>query len=104
MSKIKVKVTNTTAKLIKKALPQCKIDLVKLSENEFKWLVDYDIWRNEKDYSIEDGKFKAIRIIYPQEYYACDKYITTRDLEYAFKQSDKTLNGFIDELTAFCGI
>ena len=104
MSKIKIKVTNTMTKLIKKALPQCRVDLVKLSQEEFKWYVDLNIWSNEVDFSYTDYKFKAIRIIYPPEWYACDKYLTTKDLEYNFKQSDKTLNGFIEQVVAFCGI
>lgn len=104
MSKIKIKVTNTMTKLIKKALPQYRVELVKLSQEEFKWYVDFNIWSNEVDFCYNDYKFKAIRIIYPPEWYACDKYLTTKDLEYNFKQSDKTLNGFIEQVVAFCGI
>lgn len=104
MSKIKIKVTNTMFRLIKKALPQYKVELVKLTEEEFKWCVDLDVWGNEVDYCYKDNTFKVIRIIYPPEWYACDKYLTTKDLEYNFKQSDKTLKGFIDEVVGFCGI
>ena len=104
MSKLNIKVTNPMVRALKKIMPNYKIALVKLTKEQYSCLVDYDVYRNEVDYDWKTCMFKAIQIIYPPEDYACDKYLTTRDLSYCLKQSDKTLKGFLNEVSAFCGI
>lgn len=104
MTKLNIKVTNPMVKALKKIMPKYEVALVKLTREEYSYFVDYDVHRNEVDYDWKICMFKVIRIIYPPEDYACNKYLTTRDLSYCFKQSDKTLKGFLDEVSAFCGI
>lgn len=36
------------------------------------------------DYDSSIGVFKAIRVSYPFEYYACDRYLTTNELVHEF--------------------
>lgn len=40
------------------------------------------VWDAEMtgDYDYNTGMFKAIKILYPEEYYACPKYISTQNL------------------------
>ena len=94
---IKVKVSNPMTKYIQTALTGIAVArLEKLSPDEYGRFVDYDLFRHTDDY---DGKaFKVIKIIYPLDAYAMPAYITTRDLIRAFRESDKTTEGFTDVL------
>lgn len=103
MSKLNIKITNPMVKALKKIMPDYKITLVKLTQEQYGYLVDYNVWRNEVDYNWNTRMFKAIRIIYPSEYYACDKYLTTRDLLFCFKQSNGSLKSFLEQVEGFCG-
>ena len=49
------------------------------------------------DFDYRDGKYKVFKIIYPSEYYATPRYITTEELQWIFKRSNKTLEDFLDK-------
>lgn len=104
MSKMKVKPTHKMVECLKKVLTGCQVDLVALTPQEFRCFVDIDDYNHEVDYDWKTSLFKVIRIIYPYEYYACNKYLTTKDLSYCLKQSNKTFDGFMSEVKAFCAI
>lgn len=104
MSKFKIKTTHRMTKYIKKLLPECKVDLVKISMNKFQYLVDFHLGEHEQDLDYNTLSYWVIRVVYPAEYYACPKYLTTKDLVYCFLQSDRSFESFMDELKAFCGI
>lgn len=104
MSKMKVKPTHKMVECLKKVLTGCQVDLVNLTPQEFRYFVDIDDYDHEVDYDWKTSLFKVIRIVYPSEDYACDKYLTTKDLSYCLKHSDKTFNGFMEEVKAFCAI
>lgn len=104
MSKMKVKPTHKMVSCLRKILSGCIVDLVALTPEQFRYCVDYNDYEHEVDYDWKTSMFKVIRVIYPSEYYACDKYLTTKDLSYCLKQSDKTFNGFMSEVQAFCAI
>ena len=92
---MKVKVSKIMAKTLNGYMPDgCKVEVVNLSPDCFRWFVDCDEWRNEQDYNIETGRFAVLKISYPRECYACDAYATTRILLDVFKHSDKTIDGF----------
>ena len=73
--------------------------LVKMTEGQYRWSVGdvWDAW-DYGDYSYTDGKCSAIVIIYPLDFYACDRYITTRELLELFNKSDKTADGFLQKI------
>lgn len=76
-----------------------KITLEKLTQNQFEYYVDCYSLHGFEDYDFTTGKFKVIKIVYPLDYYACDKYLTTSDLIQIYNKSDKTFEGYIK---AFC--
>ena len=104
MSKMQVKPTKKMVDCLKKILTGCHVDLVKLNPDQFRYCVDYNEFDHESDFDWETRTFKVIRIEYPWEYYACPKYLTTKDLLYCLKHSDKTFDGFMSEVKGFVAI
>lgn len=74
-----------------------KLAYVKLSRDSYNRLVDIYDWNHEEDI-VGWNQFRVIVVKYPSEFYACDKYITTKDVERCFKYSDKTLEGLLNSL------
>lgn len=72
-----------------------KISRIEMNENAFCLYVDSNIFNHEIDYNINNGKFNVFRISYPLDFYACDRYLTTKDLNEIFNNSDKTFDGFV---------
>ena len=101
---MKVKVTYPMLKLLKNALPDYSVSLVKMPIDLYRAMVDFDEYSNYKDYSYKTEKFSVIRIDYPAEYYAMPQYLTTNILSKIFRSSDHTMNGFIDAVKAYCEI
>lgn len=104
---MKVKVSKVMEKFINQNVAHvcgCRCHLVKMSVQSYEYNVDYNAIRNEMDYDPKTGNMKALLIEYSPESYAMPKYITTRDLLKAFKSSNKTANGFINELTDMIAI
>ena len=40
-------------------------------------------------------KFNVISVIYPPDYYAPQKYLTTKDLTNIYRKSDGSIDGFM---------
>lgn len=97
MSKIKVKASNTLAKVLNEAFKNkgYDISLTKMSEYNYSMMVDYNIFNHDEDFDYKTNLFKVIMINYPDDYYACSKFLTTKDLLRILKNSDKTFDGFI---------
>lgn len=93
---MKVKVSSVMLRELKKAIPAYRWSIEKLTRDQYAARVDYDLYRNENDFSINAGKFSVIRIEYPPECYAMTRYLTTYELTRIFRASDKTFCGFID--------
>ena len=93
-----VKVSNPMKKLINDLSDSFKCELVKMSIKAYEYRVDYNALEHENDYNYETLQFKALRIAYKSEFYACDRYLTTNDLVRIFRNSDKTYEGFKSEL------
>lgn len=53
---------------------------VELTPPQYKWYVDTYIYDHFNDFNKDNTKVKAIMLSYPDDYYACNKYITTNDL------------------------
>lgn len=98
---MKILVTKTMAKELAKAFKNhkcykdCKVDFVEMGSYDFSMNVDMDTFAHEIDWDCAKGKFKVIRVLYPCDWWAMPKYLTTEDLNWAFKHSDKTYDGFI---------
>lgn len=102
---MRVQVTKTMTAALNKALKTRKSSIKSfiydaVNVNDYILLCgEYDTFYNERyDYSSDDGTFKLIKVCYKSECYALDDVITTNDLIKAFKASDHTLNGFINEI------
>lgn len=100
MGYFKIKVTNKMVKILKEALPKdYEVKLVKLSPDKYKWYVHYEGLHHAEDYGdydYKDNTCKAIRIVYPADYYACDNFITTKELIDAYKdiEGDKNIDNY----------
>ena len=99
MASMKVQATSTMAKEIAKALKAKGLDYkakqVKLTEREYSWYVGdtYDA-EDYGDYDYTKQEYRAIMIIYPDNYYACPRYLSTRELKDIFTSGD-TLEKFM---------
>ena len=97
---MKIKTTKTlTAALNKEAQKQQTdmwFDCITLSSYDYSKIVSYRFEDMERDYDMRTGKCKAIKVIYPGEYYAMPNYITTNDL---LKIAGKIAGTVYDPLT-----
>ena len=99
---MKVKTSNTMVSFIKKNIKIKDIDRVylkKINYGVYQWYCNYNANCN-LDYDYKTNLYKVIVITYKDNCYACDKYLTTTDLINFYKMSNKTTQGFIDELKA----
>lgn len=87
---MRVTVSKTMAKVLAKAIKGYKIIWEEMTPRE------YDIYVGGLCGYYDS--YRAIKVIYPDSYYACPRYITTNDLVKAFKSSNGTLNSFIEQV------
>lgn len=89
---MKVKVSKVFADFINKTAKclgfQAQASVVTMSERAYRVNVSTDIYAAEEhgDYDFVTGQAKAIRISYPDSYYAMPKYITTQELTREFRR------------------
>lgn len=98
-----IKISKVMVKELKKnikAAAYCVDSVVyrEMSPREYESLVDSDLCSNEIDYNINTGRFKVLCVIYKGDCYCMNKYLTTRDLNRLFNDSDKTAEGFFNEV------
>lgn len=90
---MKIQATQVMAREIAKAAKakglEYKVKQVMLTDREYGWYVG-DIYDAEDygDYSDTTNKYRAIRIEYPDNYYACPRYISTMELHHLFSKGD----------------
>ena len=101
---MKVMISNPMLKVIKQALKEYKysVTLEKLTYEQYRRFVDFDVFAHMEDYNGET--FKCFRIAYPCEYYAEPQYITTRDLTKIFRNSNGTMESFTEAIKNYCEI
>ena len=91
--------SNQMVKELKKELNGiADVKLVKIYPETYKACVDYDLWKHEDDFSATTNTLRAAQVIYPAESYALPAYITSQDLKRCFAMSDRTWNGFFNEI------
>lgn len=82
---IKIQASGTICKLIQKVLPSYEVKVVKLTEEQYRYhlgYTDYEYVKYEDsvDYDYKNDLYRAIRILYPEDYYATPRYISSREL------------------------
>ena len=98
---MQVKVSNPMKKFVAVALTGLgSVTLEKMTYEQFKLYVDYDPFRHETDWDGTKNTFKVLKVVYPFDCYASPAYITTRDLNKVFRESDGTAEGFTQALIA----
>lgn len=95
---MKVKATKIMAKTLQEQFKDYKITLEKYNERVYGTLVDYNTFDHEEDYDYNTSKFNVIKITYPDDYYACSRYLTTRTLTRLFDSSNGTFESFIQQI------
>lgn len=101
---MKVKATAAMAKAIRENCNSAglySVECVKLSAESYRWNVSCNTCfygYEGNDYDTKTGKYKAIRIEYPAEYFAMPRYLSTYDLHRVYKHSDGSFEGFFKAL------
>lgn len=98
MKTMQIKASNPMLKALKENIPKYVFKLEKFTIDQFRLFVDVDVWKNDKDYNPATGKMQVIKVIYPDNYYCCPRYLTTYELVDIFRRSNRTFQGFMDEV------
>lgn len=63
---------------------------ITVTPQEYERYIDSDLFTAEDygDYNASTGKLRAIKVVYPDEYYAMPRYLTTRALNREFVSGD----------------
>lgn len=91
---MKLKATKTMAAALNKAAAAAgagiTFTLEKMPERVYGVMVDYDIFgaADYGDYNYSTGLFQAIRVSYPLECYACDSWLTTKEMHRIYCTGD----------------
>ena len=96
---MKIQVSKAMAKELNKAIGFCDISYIEMRPETYSWNVSVDSYLNEIDLKFDrEGRnvFKVLKIVYPPEFYAMPAYLTTRDLNRIYRESDRTWDGFIN--------
>ena len=108
---MKIKVSKVFADFINKTAMELNFpvhaQVVNLSENSYRWNVTTNIWDAEEygDYDWTKGTFKAIMLTYPEDYYACPGYLTTKELNKEFKRLNVSdMDGLKNMVRGLCEI
>ncbi len=83
VSKVFAKFINDTAK---KLGFKAHAEVVALRSSAYPFCTGDATWEGECDYDWKTGTFRVIEVSYPSEYYACSKYVTTRQLNEEFRR------------------
>lgn len=81
VSKTFAKFINETSKM--RGLGACA-EVVEFSESAYRWNVS--MHDGFTDYNPNTGKYKAIQITFPADFYACPIYLTTEQLTREFRR------------------
>lgn len=91
---MKIASTKTMADLLNKEAKKMGVSdrhfrYITVSTEVYKMYIDMDIWDAEDygDYNFNTGRLRAIEVEYPSEYYACNNYLTSKELNKIFKNN-----------------
>lgn len=109
---VKIKATSVMAKHLNDAFKRKGFDysakVVALTERNYSWYVGsvYDA-QDYGDYDYNHDQYKAIMVSYPADYYACPRYISTRELAEEFNREypeGTSITTFADYMAEVCEI
>lgn len=101
---MKVKVSKTFAAFINKAAKElgfkAEASVVTMSSRSYKLNVSMDLFEAEEtgDYDFVEDECKAIKVVYPDDYYAMPKYLTTASLTKEFRRRGLTTEAELKEM------
>ena len=84
---MKIKVTKVFAKHLASQLKDYDVKVVELGDDEYQALVGESVYEAESwgDFNENTRATKAIRISYPDNYYALPRYLSTKEIHHTFK-------------------
>lgn len=93
---MKIKCTKTMTRELNKAgktpenYSKAHFDFIAVSPELYGRMINYNIFEayDYGDYNAATGLMQAIRVSYPGEAYACENYITTKELNKLFVSGD----------------
>lgn len=95
---MRVKVSKVFAKFIKSNCAGLSAEVVEMSHDAYGYYVG-SIWDAGDDYDPATGKYKAICVNYPPEFYASPRYISTAQILDEFHRNNvTTAAGLVDML------
>jgi hypothetical protein len=86
---MRVKVSKVFAKFIESNCAGLSAEVVEMSEGAYSYNVG-SIWDAGDDYNPATGKYKAICVSYPPEFYASPRYISTAQIVAEFHRNNVT--------------
>lgn len=86
---MRVKVSKVFAKFIESNCARLSAEVVEMSANTYGYNVG-SIWAAGDDYNPATGKFRAICVSYPPEWYASPRYISTAQILDEFHRHNVT--------------
>lgn len=85
-----IQVSKTFANFINKTAKEmgfkAHAEVVTISTGAYSFTTGTDLWDAGDDYDCATGTCKAIKVSYPDEYYACSRYLTTYGLTNEFRK------------------
>jgi len=81
-----IQVSKRFADFINQSVSNASARVVKIPERAYCFFTGQDAFEGEADYDYATGQFKAIQVSYPSNYFACDRYLTTRELVSEFRR------------------
>lgn len=70
-----------------------------MTQREYDWQVgDTSMDTLEYDYNFTTGKYRVIKILYPDDYYACPQYLTTRQLIHLAQNINRSEEKFFNNI------
>ena len=102
---MKVKVSKTFAAYINKTAKalgfKAEASVVTMSERGYRLNVGLDAMldaQDNGDYDWAEDEYKVIRVVYPEEYYAMPKYLTTASLNKEYRRRGVTTDAELKEM------
>ena len=106
-----VKVSKAFAKFINETAKELKFSVtakvVEMNRRMYGFHVDTNIFHaiDYNDYNINNGMFRAIVLSYPDNYCACNRYLTTYELTQSFRRENvKTVEQLQNMIKNLCEI
>lgn len=81
-----IQVSKRFADFINQSVKNVSARVVHVPEKYYTFFTGVDQFVSERDFDCEKGAFRAIQVSYPDNYFACDRYLTTYGLVSEFRR------------------